>query len=588
MQDTTGTTSYVYDALSRLLSVTDPGSNVVQYGYDPAGNRTQILYPQGARPVTYAYDAANRLTSMTDWQQQQFSFAYDSANRLTSVTYPSSTGIIHWLAYDAANRLTSQLYQQNGSTNLIWESFTLDADGNRTTKQLSGTDMPSSVVGTETDTLDVLNRLTRAAYPNGTTTSYAYDAVGNRTSMTTAAGTTTYAYDNADQLTTVTPPGQAAQSYNYDANGSITSKGTGTSFAWNALGQLTSATQNGVTQSSTYTGDGLRLSRTVGSATSYFVYDLGAKLPVVLDDGGSQYLYGVGGLLSRVLNGQPYYYLTDALGSTLAIVNGSGSLQQDYVYDVYGTVIRQDGSLGSEFQFTGQQTDATGLQYLRARYYDPSTGRFLSRDPLPKCVADPASHHLYAFANEAPTNAIDPSGLCTIEVRGKQLTPPIGIGGHNVVDAQYHLYIILTNPDGSQTVCRGGPSNNGPSGSSTSTGSGSSGSSGASSDSGSHSSSEKHAPGLFGNLQAGCGPYVKGTPDYSTDTSRPSVTVHQDDQPCDSYTQSFQATADYINSLKVPYHVLGPNSNSVVWAMLAGAGLPLEKPDVDAPGWGLQ
>jgi hypothetical protein len=89
-----------------------------------------------------------------------------------------------------------------------------------------------------------------------------------------------------------------------------------------------------------HTGDGLRLSRSVGSSTTYFVYDLSARLPVVLDDGASQYLYGPGGLLSRIVNGQPFYYLTDALGSTLAIVNSSGALQQDYVYDVYGGVTR--------------------------------------------------------------------------------------------------------------------------------------------------------------------------------------------------------------------------------------------------------
>jgi RHS repeat-associated protein len=229
--------------------------------------------------------------------------------------------------------------------------------------------------------------------------------------MTTAAGTTAYAYDNADQLTSVTTPGQGATSYSYDASGNVTSKGSGTSFSWNATNQLVSAQQNGVTQSSTYTGDGLRLSRhdSSTSTTTYFVWDV-AGTGQVIDDGASQYLYGPGGLLSRVVNGATYYYLTDALGSTLAIVDSHGSLQQDYVYYVYGGVTQQQGSLGSEFQFAGQETDPTGLQYLRARYYDPTTGRFLSRDPLPACIYDPASHHPYAYAAENPASITDPTG----------------------------------------------------------------------------------------------------------------------------------------------------------------------------------
>jgi YD repeat-containing protein len=66
MSDASGTTQYVYDALNRPTQVTDGNGNVVQYGYDAAGHRTQILYPASARPLTYAYDAAGRLTSVTD------------------------------------------------------------------------------------------------------------------------------------------------------------------------------------------------------------------------------------------------------------------------------------------------------------------------------------------------------------------------------------------------------------------------------------------------------------------------------------------------------------------------------------------
>jgi len=74
--------------------------------------------------------------------------------------------------------------------------------------------------------------------------------------------------------------------------------------------------------------------------------------------------------------------LADGLGSTMAVVDSTGVVQKSYQYDVYGEVTGGSGTLANEFGFAGQQTDATGLQYLRARYYDPGTGVFLSRDPL--------------------------------------------------------------------------------------------------------------------------------------------------------------------------------------------------------------
>src|SRR5579883_150572 len=128
--------------------------------------------------------------------------------------------------------------------------------------------------------------------------------------------------------------------------------------------------------------------------------DVSGKLPLLLDD-GRQYIYGVG-LLSRVIGGTTYYYLSDGLGSVLAIVNSGGALQQNYAYDVFGAVTQQSGSLGSEQQFAGQQTDPDGLQYLRARYYDPGTGRFLSRDSYGGDDRMPTSQNSYLYTNANP------------------------------------------------------------------------------------------------------------------------------------------------------------------------------------------
>jgi RHS repeat-associated protein len=94
----------------------------------------------------------------------------------------------------------------------------------------------------------------------------------------------------------------------------------------------------------------------------------------------------------------------------MATVDGSGTLTNAYTYDVYGKTTSASGSQANDFQFAGQQTDVTGLQYLRARYYDPATGGFLSRDPLAKDAAWAGQPFGYAGAN--PVNNVDPTGLC--------------------------------------------------------------------------------------------------------------------------------------------------------------------------------
>ena len=106
------------------------------------------------------------------------------------------------------------------------------------------------------------------------------------------------------------------------------------------------------------------------------------------------------------------YYLADGLGSTMAAVDSTGMVVRDYQYDVYGTPTKS-GSLANEFDFAGQQTDPTGLQYLRARYYDPASGMFLSREPLAVAPNSTAEHFSYAAHN--PLRWIDPTGLVLVD-----------------------------------------------------------------------------------------------------------------------------------------------------------------------------
>jgi RHS repeat-associated protein len=315
---------------------------------------------------------------------------------MTSTTLPASTGVVSSYTYGIADRLTA-ISHVKGATTLASVAYTLDAVGNRTQRV--------DQEGTHTYSYDNLYRLTSVDYPGPDMASYYFDAFGNRTSMTNGSGTTNYAYDNADRITSVTLPGPTVTSYTWDDNGNLTNRGADT-FAWDVEDRMTSATVGGTTTTFAYRGDGLRAIRTAGGVTTNFTWDINAGLPVVLDD-GAQYLYGAG-LEAMKQSGSWFYYLADGLGSTMAIVNASGTVQNSYAYDVYGkpTVT---GSLPNEYDFAGQQTDATGLQYLRARYMDPETGSFASREPMAEMPSWTGSPTGYAAGN--PAMMVDPSGL---------------------------------------------------------------------------------------------------------------------------------------------------------------------------------
>ena len=127
------------------------------------------------------------------------------------------------------------------------------------------------------------------------------------------------------------------------------------------------------------------MSRGSGGVTTAYVWDVAAGLPQVLQEttgsNTSTYVYGLGRISVTDQAGAQTYFLADGLGSTVKLVDGSGGSTGTYAYDVFGAVQTHTGQ-DTELTFTGEQNDPNGLEYLRARYYDPATGRFLGRDPL--------------------------------------------------------------------------------------------------------------------------------------------------------------------------------------------------------------
>jgi RHS repeat-associated protein len=130
------------------------------------------------------------------------------------------------------------------------------------------------------------------------------------------------------------------------------------------------------------------------------------------------------------------YYLADGLGSTMATTDASGNVVNTYAYDPYGATTSSTGSQPNPYQFAGQATDSTGLQYLRARYYDPATGTFLSSDPM---GASPAwTGNPYGYANGNPALLVDPYGLFGlpgfVRKAAGAVSSAAGAVGHTVTD----------------------------------------------------------------------------------------------------------------------------------------------------------
>ncbi|HTB96485.1 MAG TPA: RHS repeat-associated core domain-containing protein [Terracidiphilus sp.] len=172
-------------------------------------------------------------------------------------------------------------------------------------------------------------------------------------------------------------------------------------------------------------GDGNRVSKRVTSGgvtttTSYLIDDLNPTgYPQVIDEltngvVSTTYTYGFQRISEdRIVSGAftPSFYVYDGEGNVRQLASASGTVTDSYDYDAFGNEISSTGSTPNSYLYRGEAYDPDlGLYYLRARYYNPITGRFVSRDPDDGDVTDPKTLHRYLYAGGDPVNRIDPSG----------------------------------------------------------------------------------------------------------------------------------------------------------------------------------
>jgi RHS repeat-associated protein len=250
---------------------------------------------------------------------------------------------------------------------------------------------------------DPLYRLTQATYSGGTEYQYTYDAVGNRQTMDSPQGEVSYSYDAANRLTSVD-----GVTYTWDDNGNLTSDGV-RSYSYDHANRLTQVTQGSQTTQFAYNGDGIRTSKTVDGDTTQYVLDLAATLPVVVSDTEAVYLYGLDIIAQQQSERQ--YYFHDGLGSVRQLLDSTGEVQTNYAYDPFGVPV-VTGDASNPYRFTGEAWDAeVELLYLRARYYQPETGRFVTKDPWAGNLWQPGTLNRYVYVTNNPVNLLDPTGL---------------------------------------------------------------------------------------------------------------------------------------------------------------------------------
>jgi RHS repeat-associated protein len=174
-----------------------------------------------------------------------------------------------------------------------------------------------------------------------------------------------------------------------------------------------------------YNGLGDRLSQTVNGVTTQYTLDLNTSLTQVLADGTNTYLYGNGRVGEKQSAGF-VYHLADALGSVRQVTDATSFITQSHSYEPFGKILSTTGTGNTSYGFVGEQTDATGLVFLRARYYGPQWARFLTRDPFPGLLTAPQTLNPYVYALNSPMVYTDPSGRFVNLILGTVIGAAIG------------------------------------------------------------------------------------------------------------------------------------------------------------------
>ncbi len=424
--DSESSLEYTYDLEGRLekTTITNPGLPPAELTneYDEVGNRTGLLSSLGN--VTYEYDVLNQLKSISALGKS-FNFEYDKLGRRLSLVI--GNGITTSYEYDSASRLTKMVHADTIKEVAVF-GYRYDKNGNRT-QMTTSRDGLTNITGVIDYGYDDINQITSATNPlqGQVAESFVYDLLGNKLRGT--GDTSDSVYDLNNKLLE-----NQNYDFGYDDSGNLISKihkstGETTAYFWSDENELLrierrsslSAPANHVVE---YKYDllGRRIEKNINGTIERYIYD-NEDIIAIYDGNGdlkTQFIHGPGidEPLAMIQDGQTYFYHTDGLGSVIALSNEAGVIQQHYVYDSFGNVSVFDGA-GTQYSldnqpikniygYTSRELDSeSDLYYYRARYYNPSSGRFVSEDPIDYNSQD---MNLYRYVNNNSINFFDPSG----------------------------------------------------------------------------------------------------------------------------------------------------------------------------------
>ncbi|WP_160330415.1 DNRLRE domain-containing protein [Sphaerimonospora mesophila] len=401
-----GDLTFTYNDRGNLLKVTGPGGDISAYAYDANGRLTQRQDTTGT--ASFTWDGDDRLTQATDpVTGTTISYGYDSASRLTSMGYGTG-GASRSFSYDPLSRLVKDELKSSSDGQISQISYGYDLDDNMVSKTTAGT----AGAGSNAYTYDQAGRLTSWTAPDGQKTDYGWDAAGNRT----RAGDKTYTYDERNRLTS-----GDGSTYTYTPRGTLAEKSTDGRVTISKFDAFDRLIQDGAVQYG-YDASDRMTSRVKGTDTERFTYDGLTNNLIAVADGSNttKVAYGrdaLGNTLSLSGAGGAHLALTDLHGDLIGTFTATGTaLADSTAYTPFGEVITQTGTT-HDLGYQGEWTDPdTGNVNMHARWYQPGTATFASRDSWNLEPVPSVQLNRYAYANASPLMGIDPTGHQQVEV----------------------------------------------------------------------------------------------------------------------------------------------------------------------------
>lgn len=430
--------TFQYDSLDRLRIMTFPDGTAIRYEYYPGGQVQKVTDVHG-KQTEYTYYDDDRLRTVTFEGVHIFEYRYDGRGRLQDIVYPKSTGVRANYTWNTAGLLEKLEYTRlegSSSTLLHRMEYWYDASGNRTHffDASQGAVRPTRWEYW----YDGLNRLEWVRKDGTPFSYYKFDESDNRIAFERLDVLTEYEYDpGRDELLRTLESGAPRMTFTYDLDGNTTSRtdtrtGDSDAYTINALDRIVGIqlTRSGETESWGHSYDAGNIRRSKkriggdGARTDYYYSGLPALSErTTVGVGTNQVSYLVGHqVLGYVADGTLYCFVTDALGSVRSVSTAGGATVATLDYDEYGVASQADRSSSTSTYLGGDSVQfeaSIGLFQTLFRAYDAATGRFLSRDPLPRLP-------LYTYADANPISLSDPLGLAPGDRGRADISDPKG------------------------------------------------------------------------------------------------------------------------------------------------------------------